>query len=286
MQPQGQCLLRSVDTYYSPVFGPVIFQSGNEQVDWIDLMQRIKLMPFSEVIRLQPLEPDGQFVTEMERALRLAGYAVDRFFCFGNWYQSTHGQTFEAYWSQRPSRLRNTVERARRRLGRVHTWRVEVLTQPGPDLEQAIDAFNAVYARSWKQPEPCPDFIPALVRMAAGMGALRLGQLWLEGRVVASQVWLVYGGKASIYKLAYVPGYEKLSLGSVLTAALMQHVLDCDKVVEVDYLMGDDVYKQDWVSSRRERIGLVAFRTRHPLGFCAWVKHRVGRWLRRATWQA
>ena len=44
----------------------------------------------------------------------------------------------------------------------------------------------------------------------------------------------------------------------------MQHVIDTDHVEEVDYLTGDDAYKQDWMSHRRERIGLVAFNPRTP----------------------
>lgn len=281
MQPRGQRMLRSVDTYYSPVFGPIWQKLAGEQVGWVDAAWSIKQLPFAAVLQMQPLEADGQFLSEMQRALRSAGYAVDRFFCFGNWYHLTQGQTFETYWAQRPSRLRHTVERARRRLDQKHAWRTEVLTHVSPALERAVDAFQSVYARSWKQPEPCPGFMPGLIRMAADTGALRLGQLWLDGEVVASQVWLVHGGKASIYKLAYVPGHEKLSLGSVLTAALMQHVIDCDQVAEVDYLMGDDAYKQDWMTHRRERVGLIAFDRRRWRGLLAWARHQVGRHVRR-----
>lgn len=281
MHPQGVHMLKSVDTYYSPVFGPIWRTPAGEHVDWADATRCIRQLPFASVLQMQPLEPDGLFLAQMQPALRFAGYAVDRFFCFGNWYHLTQGQTFEAYWAQRPSRLRHTVERARRRLDQKHAWRTEVLSHVGPAVVRAVDAFQSVYARSWKQPEPCPDFMPGLIRMAADTGALRLGQLWLDGEVVASQVWLVHGGKASIYKLAYVPGHEKLSLGSVLTAALMQHVIDCDKVAEVDYLMGDDAYKQDWMTHRRERVGLIAFDRRRWRGLLAWGRHHAGRHVRR-----
>lgn len=281
MRPHGRWMLRSVGNYYSPVFGPIWQTLAGEQVDWADAARSIKQLPFAAVLQMQPLEADGQFLSEMQRALRSAGYAVDRFFCFGNWYHLTQGQTFETYWAQRPSRLRHTVERARRRLDQTHAWRTEVLTHVSPALERAVDAFQSVYARSWKQPEQCPGFMPGLIRMAADTGALRLGQLWLDDEVVASQVWLVHGGKASIYKLAYVPGHEKLSLGSVLTAALMQHVIDSDQVAEVDYLMGDDAYKQDWMTHRRERVGLIAFDRRRWRGLLAWARHQAGRHVRR-----
>ena len=100
---------------------------------------------------------------------------------------------------------------------------------------------------------------------------------------LAAQVWLVHGAKANIYKLAYVKGQEKLSAGSALTAALMQHVMDVDRVSEVDYLSGDDAYKRDWMAQRRERVGLLAFNPRRPQGLLAAARHFVGAWLRRRS---
>lgn len=274
--------IRGISNYYTPLFGPV--WSGHGAIEDSALRAFAKAfleLPGSDVLMLQPLAADAPFVRALERGLIAHGYRLDRYFCFGNWYESIGHRSFVDYWMQRPSRLRHTVERARRRLDQSHTWRTEVVESHGDSLEQAVDAFCAVYSRSWKAPEPCPEFMPGLIRMAAGIGALRLGQLWLDGEVVASQVWLVRDGKASIYKLAYVPGYEKLSLGSVLTAALMHHVIDRDKVAEVDYLMGDDAYKQDWMTSRRERVGLVAFHPTRIRGLCAWVQHHARRFFRR-----
>lgn len=273
--------IQGVSNYYSPVFGPA-WGAGVDaaEADLSGMLRVLRELPGSAVLMLQPFDQDDTFWRRLERGLELSGYRTDRFFCFGNWYEVVRGRTFGDYWALRPSRLRNTVERARRRLEQKQSWGVEVLTSPGAALERAIAAFEAVYARSWKQPEPCPGFMPGLIRMAAEMGALRLGQLCLGGEVVASQVWLVYGGKASIYKLAYVPGHERLSLGSVLTAALMHHVIDQDRVDEIDYLMGDDHYKQDWMSTRRERVGLIAFDTRSMFGLYAWARHNAGRWVR------
>jgi CelD/BcsL family acetyltransferase involved in cellulose biosynthesis len=101
--------------------------------------------------------------------------------------------------------------------------------------------------------------------------------LWLNDQPLASQVWLVFGAKANIYKLAYVKGQDRLSAGSVLTAALMQHAMDVDKVHEVDYLSGDDTYKADWMALRRERVGLVAFDRKRLSGLWGAGRHALGR---------
>ena len=165
-------------------------------------------------------------------------------------------------------------------LEKAGTWRIDIVTSGAPvdtaALDTALAAYQAVYAQSWKQPEPCPDFMPSLVRLAARKGWLRLGVLWLNDQPLASQVWLVFGAKANIYKLAYVKGQDRLSAGSVLTAALMQHAMDVDKVQEVDYLSGDDTYKADWMALRRERVGLVAFDRKRLSGLWGAGRHALG----------
>jgi len=130
-------------------------------------------------------------------------------------------------------------------------------------------------------PEPRSDFVPRLIRVAAAQGWLRLGVLRLKGEPVAAQLWLVGGGKANIFKLAYVQGFERYSAGSVLTSALMQHVMEQDQVLEVDYLSGDDPYKQDWMSNRRVRVGLVAFDPRSIRGLRAGLLHFGRRYFKR-----
>lgn len=269
--------LTGLANYYSSLYGPVWGGRGREEVNWSQVCEAVVRLPGSAVIRLQPLDADGVFISGMEVGLQACGYSVDRFFCFGNWYLPVEAGGFEAYWRQRPAQLRNTVERARRRLDRSHAWRIDILTDPSSALELGIAAYQRVYAQSWKEPEPNPDFMPGLIRMAADQGTLRLGLLWLDGEVVAAQVWIVTEGKAHIFKLAYQSGFERFSVGSVLTAALMQHVMDVDGVREVDYLTGDDNYKKDWMSNRRERVGLIAFKMRHVRGLLSWGRHMAGK---------
>jgi hypothetical protein len=56
--------------------------------------------------------------------------------------------------------------RGRRRLDKAGDWRIDIVAQPGAELETALEAYQAVDTQSWKQPEPCLDFIPELVRLA------------------------------------------------------------------------------------------------------------------------
>jgi Acetyltransferase (GNAT) domain len=277
--------LYSLSNYYSALYGPVMSSGhGVHEVDWSAWARWMADQEGSAVIQLMPLAEDGPFLHAAQAALCDRSYLTDRFFCFGNWYLPWgDGQDAHAYWQGRPSRLRHTVERAERRLARSHDWRVDIVQGPGDALTHGIAAYQSVYAGSWKEPEPNPAFMPSLMQMAAHQGSLRLGMLWLDGQVVAAQVWFVHEGVAHIFKLAYLPGHEKLSLGSVLTAALMRHVIDVDGVREVDFGSGDDDYKRDWMSHRRERLGLVAFHVRRPAGLWAAARHVGGRRLRRVS---
>lgn len=284
MQQRPGGPLQALSNYYSCLYGPV--GAAQELKDlstarWYDAVQALRRWPGASVLRLQPLASDSVWLTGLQEGLREAGYWTDKFFCFGNWYEPVPEGGFAAYWAQRPSILRSSVERGRRRLDRIGSWRIEIHGNDLLGVARALDAYLTVYAHSWKAPEPCPEFMPNLVRLAAREGWLRLGILWFGQQPVAAQVWLVHEAKASIYKLAYVKGHEKLSAGSVLTAALMRHVMDEDGVLEVDYLSGDDAYKRDWMTQRRERVGLVAFDPRSPRGLAAAVRHFAGVWIRR-----
>jgi CelD/BcsL family acetyltransferase involved in cellulose biosynthesis len=87
-------------------------------------------------------------------------------------------------------------------------------------------------------------------------GRLRLGIARHDGRPVAAQFWTVEAGTAWIHKLAHLDAARHLSAGTSLTAALFEHVIDCDRVALVDFGTGDDTYKRDWMEEVRPRCRL------------------------------
>jgi CelD/BcsL family acetyltransferase involved in cellulose biosynthesis len=123
--------------------------------------------------------------------------------------------------------------------------------------------------------------MPGLARRCAEQGWLRLGIAYLDGEPAAAQLWIVADGTASIFKVAYDQRFAKESVGTLLTSLLMEHVMERDKVSVVDYLTGDDGYKKDWMSQRRERWGIVAFNPRTLLGLLCAARHFGGRAARR-----
>ena len=137
----------------------------------------------------------------------------------------------------------------------------------GENLEKGLAAYEHVYAKSWKVPEPYPMFVPGLMRTCAENGWLRLGLAWLDGQPIAAQIWTVSSNKANIYTLAYDENFRAYAPGTLLPAMLMEHAIVQDMVLEVDYLIGDDPYKRSWMSHRRERWGIIAYNPRTLIGF-------------------
>lgn len=276
--------LNGLSNYYTSLFGPVIASGPSDVQDMVDtLAAAIAAEKTSwDVIDLHPLEFDTTVFPALAKAFRNAGFIVEDYFCFGNWYLQVRGRSYAEYHATLPSQLRNTVKRKKKQFEKSQGSRI-VLYRDEAGLDEALRAYEQIYASSWKIPEPYPDFIRGLCRTSANAGWLRLGVAYVDDQPAAAQIWIVLGGIANIYKLAYDERFAKLSLGSILTAHLMEHVIDVDKVHEVDYLTGDDAYKKDWMSDRRERRGIVAFNPRTLHGLLAALRHAGGRAVRRAV---
>jgi len=203
--------------------------------------------------------PSCGVATELFRsALVDAGYKLDLFHDRWNWYSNVEGLTFADYWSSRPGRLRNTVRRKSKLASDRYHVRFEEVTRL-ENLPEALADYQRVYERSWKTPEALSSFIPNLMRACAKLGILRLGILYLDDVPVATQFWIVGEGKACIYKLSHDREYDSLSVGSLLTARMFEHVIDGDRVSEIDFGVGDENYKRDWMEMKRQLVGIHAF---------------------------
>ncbi len=191
--------------------------------------------------------------TEFASALRNVGWIVLAEPCDSNHILAVEGRSFAEYWAQRPGALRETV----RRKGKKGGVSLRIVT----DFTDADwTAYESVYKLSWKPGEGSPDFLRKWAQMDAATGRLRLGIAEIAGRPVAAQFWTVEGGTAFIHKLAHDENYRKQSPGTLLTAALFEHVIDSDRVALVDFGTGDDAYKRDWMEQVRTRWRIRAWR--------------------------
>ncbi len=234
-----------------------------------------------DVLDLSALPEEAPLAAAMPAALAAAGLPIQRYRHFVNRYAETRGLSAANYLAARPGALRSTLRRQQAKVRRDVDAQFEIVTG-GDGVGPALDAYQAVYARSWKQPEPHPGFIPALVRACAEAGALRLGTVHVGEVPAAAQIWIVWEGRATIFKLAHDEAFKQHSLGSLLTLRMMEHVLALDRVAEVDFGRGDDGYKRNWLPLCRDRFGVQAFNARTAAGALMAARHIGGGAARRA----
>ena len=126
--------------------------------------------------------------------------------------------------------------------------------------------YYAVYNSSWKANEQYVDFLDGIVSGFSKQDWSRLAILYIKEQPVAAQLWFVSHDKANIFRLSYDETWKQYSPSSILTSFLMEHVINTDKVKEIGFLTGNDSYKQDWMSDRRERFVLSCVNSVEPKG--------------------
>ena len=232
-------------------------------------------------IKLGPLAGEGPVYAAMIEGMRVAGLVVHPQFAFANWYLNVGGRSAEQYFEDIPARLSNTIRRKTGRFTALERSGIRVVSGL-EGLEDAIADCETVYRRGWQAEQTYQGFEPGLWRACAARGWLRLGLLYAQGEPAAAQCWLVNGETALIFSLAFDGQFGQLSPGTVLMAHMMRHVIDVDRVTRVDFLVGDDDYKRDWMSHRRERWSLLGLNPRTARGRLGIVRHVGVRTLKRA----
>jgi hypothetical protein len=195
-------------------------------------------------VTLEPVPGEDGSAERLARAFRSAGWKVAVEHCDINHILPVRGRSFAEYWESRPGPLRTTLKRKGKKV------EAEVLTHFDPDV---WDAYEAIYAASWKPAEDQPAMLRAFAESEGLAGRLRLGVARADGLAVAAQCWTVENGIAYIHKLAHLESHKPLSAGTTLTAALFAHVIDIDRVTLVDFGTGDQSYKADWMEEVRPR---------------------------------
>ena len=259
--PLGARLLSGCHSVYSMAFSPVLSPDLPDRGVAIEaLVGAIAAdRPRWDVVSLRLLDRNSDVFARLLAAFERNGLTPEPYFQFGNWYEEIASRSFAQYLADRGKSIRKTVARAVRHFDDKSDGRCAICS--GEDgLEEAIADFKTVYGASWKSDEQHPAFIERLMRDCAARGILRLANLYLDGQPAATWFVIVAHGTAVLMKTAYddkVPA--SLSVGGVLSFKVMQHLIDVDGVKVIDFGVGDEEYKSKWMSSRRERWGIMAY---------------------------
>jgi ribosomal protein S18 acetylase RimI-like enzyme len=286
--------LYSLANYYSPYYTLLLAQSlplSNTKLSKIFSALLLEINRYHyDSIHLQPLDKSSFEYSVLVGNFKKNGYFVDTFFCFGNWYEVLTSFNFVDYYDKRPSKLKNTLRRKEKKL---KNYQIKIESDYYV-IQQLLPEYQSIYEASWKVTETYPLFIEKMVLSFAKERKLRLGIAYIDGQPAAAQIWLVHDDinssqnqivlsekVASIYKLAYDPQFKSTSIGSILTAALFEYVIEIDQVNKIDYLTGDDGYKKDWVSQRQERWGMVAYNKSTMWGMLRGLKFVIFQYLKK-----
>ena len=250
MQSAGNKIGYSLTHGFTPLYSLLLADEDQERV-LSCLAQALRQLPVKGLL-LEPVADDDSKLKGLQRFLEIAGFRCERLFRHYNWIYRLQGQSYEEYMAGRPAQLRNTISRKKRKLERDYGYEIRLFT--GDEVPSAMPDYYVVYNASWKQNElKNAGFQDCFVEEFSRAGWSRLAILYIKGQPVAAQLWFVHHGKASIFRLAYDKTWRQYSTGSILTSFLMEYVIDTDRVNEIDFLTGNDAYKQDWMSERRER---------------------------------
>ena len=266
--PYGARLLTGCQNVYTLQFSPLLAPDGAERRQAVfELVGALAAdRPRWDVISFSMMNRDSDIFDHLLAAFDHFGMRTEPYFQFGNWYEDIGGRSFDTYLAERGKNVKKTLAWKDRRFSKRPDAGFEICTGD-EGLERAMAAFKKVYETSWKEPEQFPGFIERLIQDCASHGMLRMGNLYLEDEPVATWFIIVSHGTAIGFKTAYDPKTpSNLSVGGVLTYKVMKYLIDEEKVSRIDFGIGDEAYKTQWLTKRRERWGILAYNRRTPKG--------------------
>ena len=240
------------------------------------LVAKIQLEQRS-LIDLNLFAPTSPSLSLLMWAFKDAGMPVCTYDYAGNWMEDTSHLDYQRYLKNRSKSIRKGTQRKKRRLQETHDIRFEIITEE-LQAEKAIALFDAVYTKSWKEPDYFNDFTPGLIRTCAEQGTLRLGVLYVDGEAASVEMCIVANKQATFAKSAYDPKYSDYSVSSILLLHVIEHVITTDQVQQISFGVFDDPYKKSWCKQRNELWGVVAFNTKTfwgKIGFVCFSLKRI-----------
>jgi Acetyltransferase (GNAT) domain len=275
--PKGKRRLVSLTNFYSTEFSVVAFCTGKSIQCAVDQLASFiaNESPRWSSLEFRYLKSDTEVNQILEKSLKNQGFSVNRFTQYDNWYHLMQGQDYAAYSSQRPSQLKNTLRTKTKKLGVTHRSQIKIYPKDKLELSAAIADYEQVYNASWKKNEPFPEFSPGLIQLCAKLNILLLGILYIDGTPAAAQLWFSLPEKFVIYKLAYDQKYENLSVGTILSDELFRYAHIKNNRAEIDYGIGGESYKKQWMTHVRRVHGLEAFNKKSITGFYLWLRYRA-----------
>lgn len=240
-----------------------IFNSanGSEKKDIIQQVLRYLDQTTSwDVLNLMSLPEEMLNIHMLEDTLRDTGLRFRKSVGFGNRYLDQIDGSGQDYFDSRKRKVKKEIRRCRRKLEQLGKLEFKLITgASGDSIQDGMDRYYDVFKRSWKDWELHPTFHKDLAELGAEQGWLRLGFLLLNDQPIAVEFCLVCKRILYTVRSFYDEQYKHLAPGVILTSEMIQYSIDVDGVQEIDFLIGDEEYKRNWVPKRRVRWDFLVF---------------------------
>jgi len=212
-----------------------------------------------DMVDLSGIPEEDNWFDLLRVTIKEGGLKYEESVCYGDWYLDGIDCSGDEYLNRLPDKIRKDVSYCKRRLQKMGQYEFRLI-RGDERIDYYMDLYYGVYAKSWQEREGIgPSFHRDLAKISAKHHWLRLGFLLLNDYPIASQFWISWKGTAFILKTVYDQDFKKYSPGKILTSEMAKFAIDFDKVKTIDYVQGDEGYKQDWTPKRRERKGVVVF---------------------------
>jgi CelD/BcsL family acetyltransferase involved in cellulose biosynthesis len=161
-------------------------------------------------------------------------------------FEFTLPSSFENYLEMLEGKQRHEVKRQLRRLAGAGEVKYVAATSPG-DVAAAMDRFIEMMRESRQDKARFMDatmegFFKRLAENMAEAGMARLGQLKLDGLVVAAVFCFDYNETMYLYNSGYDPEYAGLGVGLLSKVFCIKDGIELGRRV-FDFLKGGEVYK-------------------------------------------
>jgi len=178
------------------------------------------------------------------------------------------GCDYETFFNTLGSGCRFNLTKRYARLTKNGPVDVEVVTEARA-VDDAMRDGLRIEAAAWKGEKgtamlsdpAVAEFYTKLARRQADLGQLRLTFLRVAGKRIAFNYLLQSRRKLYAVKIGYDPQYHAFSPGNMLLNLIIKDACECG-IEEYDLLGGDDSWKFQWTSHKREHRWLFLFRNR------------------------
>lgn len=164
---------------------------------------------------------------------------------------------FEAYMAERPSRLRNSLDRTSRRLKKEGAYYHRVQLN---ELEGALDTLRLLHHQVFGDRSlflPYFDRFAAAARLGVACGELALHQLRVGDSVIALVVALEVAKRVSYYQGGRNTDHRWRGAGVYLECCILEQACG-NGFVEFDHLRGQEEYKRGWAPETRHLTRIIA----------------------------